>query len=76
MREIFRNNELSIVLFALFFFSLVGQYFTSYQEYNDDRQSHGKRKSVTPNISAKDILSKPYLKIEKANFCKWGCMLY
>ena len=42
MREFFRNNGLSIVLFTLFFFSLVGQYFTGYHEYNDDRQSHGK----------------------------------
>jgi len=40
MREFFRNNGLSIVLFALFFFSLVGQQFTGYHEYNDDRQSH------------------------------------
>ena len=42
MREFFRNNGLSIVLFFLFFFSLVGQYFTGYHTYNDDRQSHGK----------------------------------
>jgi len=42
MRGFFRNNGLSIVLFAMFFFSLVGQYFTGYHEYNDDRQAHGK----------------------------------
>ena len=44
MREFFRNNGLSVVLFLLFFFSLVGQYFTGYHEYNDDRQTHGKAK--------------------------------
>jgi len=42
MREFFKNNGLSLVLFGLFFFSMVGQYFTGYQQYNDDRQSHGK----------------------------------
>jgi len=41
MREFFRNNGLSIVLFGLFFFSLVGQYFTGLHEYNDERQTHG-----------------------------------
>ena len=42
MREFFRNNGLSVVLFLLFFLTLVGQYFTGYHEYNDDRQAHGK----------------------------------
>jgi len=42
MREFFRNNGLSVVLLLLFFFSLVGQYFTGYHEYNDDRQAHEK----------------------------------
>jgi hypothetical protein len=46
MREFFRNNGLSIVLFLLFFFSLVGQYFTGYNEYNNDRKSH-----VKPGVS-------------------------
>ena len=44
MREFFRNNGLSVALFLLFFFSLTGQYFTGCQEYNDDRQTHGKTK--------------------------------
>jgi len=42
MREFFRNNGLSIVLFLLFFFSLVGQYFTGFHQFNDDRKAHGK----------------------------------
>ena len=41
MRKFFRNNGLSIVLFGLFFFSMVGQYLIGYHEYNDDRQTHG-----------------------------------
>jgi hypothetical protein len=40
MRQFFHNNGLSIVLFGLFFFSLVGQYFTGHQEYNNDRREH------------------------------------
>jgi hypothetical protein len=35
-----RNNGLSLVLFALFFFSLIGQYFTGWKEYNDDQKVH------------------------------------
>ena len=42
MREFFRNNGLSVVLFLLFFFSLVGQYFTGYHDFNDDQRAHGK----------------------------------
>lgn len=41
MREFFRNNGLSIVLFLLFFFSLIGQYLTGYREYNNDQKAHG-----------------------------------
>ncbi|HEX8287435.1 MAG TPA: DUF6766 family protein [Pyrinomonadaceae bacterium] len=40
MKHFFRNNGLSLVLFALFAFSLVGQYFTGYHEYNEDRSEH------------------------------------
>ncbi|MGB8507175.1 MAG: DUF6766 family protein [Pyrinomonadaceae bacterium] len=42
MRRFFRNNGLSLVLFALFFFSMLGQYFTGRLELNDDRQQHGR----------------------------------
>ena len=43
MRQFFRNNGLSIVLFALFFFSLCGQYLTGLHEYNEDQKRHGQR---------------------------------
>jgi hypothetical protein len=42
MREFFRNNGLSIVLFGLFFFSMIGQFFTGQQEYNGEQKAHGK----------------------------------
>ena len=41
MSRFFRNNGLSIVLFALFFFALVGQYFTGRHEYNEDQKQRG-----------------------------------
>jgi hypothetical protein len=40
MRKFFHNNGLSIVLFCLFSFSLVGQYLTGYKEHNDDQRTH------------------------------------
>ncbi len=40
MRRFFHNNGLSIVLFGLFFFSLIGQYLTGHKEYNDDQREH------------------------------------
>lgn len=42
MHQFFRNNGLSVVLFGLFFFSLIGQYFTGHSQYNDDLKTHGK----------------------------------
>ena len=44
MGEFFRNNGLSIVLFAIFAFSLVGQFFTGHHEYNQEQLDHGKPK--------------------------------
>lgn len=41
MRRILRENGLSIVLFGLFFLTLVGQSITGLKEYNDDQQEHG-----------------------------------
>ena len=41
MRRTLRENGLSITLFALFFFSLVGQSVTGHHEYNQDQQEHG-----------------------------------
>lgn len=40
MKSFFRNNGLSIVLFALFLFSFAGQYFTGFYEYNQDQRQH------------------------------------
>ena len=40
MRRIFRENGLSIVLFGLFFFSLLGQSITGLHEYNEDQAEH------------------------------------
>ena len=47
----FRNNGLSLVLFALFFFSLIGQYLTGWKEYNDDQKAHNQ-----PPVSAVEYL--------------------
>ena len=41
MRRTLRENGLSITLFALFFFSLVGQSIMGHHEYNQDQQEHG-----------------------------------
>jgi len=41
MPRFFRNNGLSIVMLALFLFSLLGQSITGYHEYNQDQQEHG-----------------------------------
>lgn len=40
MHQFFKNNGLSIVLFTLFFVSLVGQYLTGFHEYNEDQKQH------------------------------------
>jgi hypothetical protein len=40
MRRFFRENGLSIVLFGLFFLSLLGQSLTGFKEYNDDQKEH------------------------------------
>ena len=42
MRRFIRDNGLTLILFGLFLFSLIGQYFAGYYEYNSDRQAHGK----------------------------------
>lgn len=42
MRRFFRDNGLSLVLFGLFFFTLiVGQSLTGHREYNNDQTEHG-----------------------------------
>lgn len=41
MRRFFRNNGLSIVLFGLFFVTLIGQYITGWHQLNEEQQQHG-----------------------------------
>ena len=41
MKRFFKENGLSLVLFGLFLFSLAGQYFTGWNEHNDDQRLHG-----------------------------------
>ena len=40
MQRFIKENSLSLVLFGLFFFSLVGQYLTGWQEHNSDQIKH------------------------------------
>ena len=42
MGDFFRNNGLSIVLFSIFAFSLVGQFFTGHLEHNEEQLEHGR----------------------------------
>jgi hypothetical protein len=43
MKRFFRENSLSLVLFAGFFLTfLVGQTLTGFHDYNDDREEHGR----------------------------------
>src|SRR5688572_5726479 len=51
MKRIFRENGLSIALFALFAVSLAGQYFAGWLEHNEDELQHGR-----PAISAADYI--------------------
>ncbi len=41
MKQVLRNNGLSITLFALFLFSFVGQILTGHHQYNQELQGHG-----------------------------------
>jgi hypothetical protein len=56
MGRFFRNNGLSLVLFVLFFFTLViGQSIVGQREYNNDQQEHGQ-----PTIGYAEYLSTPH----------------
>lgn len=48
MPRSFRNNGLSIVMFGLFFFALVGQIITGFMEYNDSQQQHNEAQITLP----------------------------
>lgn len=52
MRRFFHENGLSIVLFGLFFFSLLGQSITGLNEYNEDQKEHNQ-----PEASYTEYLS-------------------
>ena len=41
MKDILRNNGLSITLFTLFLFSFAGQILTGHHQYNQEQQEHG-----------------------------------
>lgn len=41
MKQFLRNNGLSIAMFGLFFLSLVGQYLTGFEEFNESQLEHG-----------------------------------
>jgi hypothetical protein len=42
MKQLFKNNALSIVFALLFLFSLIGQAFSGWQEYNQERKENDK----------------------------------
>jgi hypothetical protein len=42
MRRILRDNGLSLVMFGLFLFSVVGQSIMGFHEYNDDQKDHSR----------------------------------
>lgn len=60
----FRDNGLSIVLFCLFFFFLIGQYVTGWKEYNNEQTEHNQ-----PTIGAVEYLGEGHF-IE-ATFENW-----
>ena len=41
MGQFFRNNGLSVVLFAIFAVSLAGQFVTGHHEFNEEQMEHG-----------------------------------
>ncbi|HEY9402736.1 MAG TPA: DUF6766 family protein [Pyrinomonadaceae bacterium] len=56
MSRFFRNNGLSLVLFVLFFCTLIiGQSIVGQREYNNDQQEHGQ-----PGVSYAEYLATPH----------------
>jgi hypothetical protein len=64
MRRFFRNNGLSVVLFVIFIFTLLGQSLTGHQEYNQDQQEHGQ-----PTVSFGEYLGSGHF--VEATFENW-----
>jgi hypothetical protein len=52
MNRFLRDNSLSLVLFGLFFFSMIGQYLTGWQEFNDEQLHHDR-----PQVTAAEYLA-------------------
>jgi len=72
----FHENGLSIVLFAAFLLALTGQYFTGWQEYNEDQREHGQ-----PTVSATEYFGEGHF-IEavfenwESEFLQMGAYVY
>ncbi|HEV7780733.1 MAG TPA: DUF6766 family protein [Chitinophagaceae bacterium] len=49
MRKFFRNNGLSLVFFSLFLFTMAGQFFTGFREYNKERKENGQQEMAMKN---------------------------
>ncbi len=41
MKRFLHDNGLSLAMFGLFFFSLIGQYLTGFEEFNESQREHG-----------------------------------
>jgi hypothetical protein len=52
MPRFFRDNGLSIAMFGVFFFALIGQYLTGFEEYNSDQREHRQ-----PTVSRAEYLT-------------------
>lgn len=48
MPRFFRDNGLSVVMFLLFSFALVGQSISGFMEYNEDQQTHNQSEITFP----------------------------
>ena len=64
MKQFWRNNSLSIVFFALFIIALVGQFYTGYNEHNEERIEEGQ-----PELSLTDYLTSGHFL--QATFENW-----
>ena len=61
MPSFFRNNGLSIVMFLLCFFALVGQSITGFMEHNDDQQTHNQPEITFPEYLLSCVGASPQL---------------
>lgn len=64
MKRFLRNNGLSLTMFALFFFSLVGQTLTGHRQYNEEQQDHGQ-----PSVGLAEYLKSGHF--VEATFENW-----